>query len=101
MTTKPPVPAHATFIVVPAGTPASTCRGPSCQKRIYFARNPRTGSPTPVDCNVEGGETPSETKDASQLDMLAGAAGVHDGRGISHFFTCVDAEMFSRHKGAR
>lgn len=105
MTTKAPVPIHATFFDVPAGTPPATCKGAAmggtCTARIYYIENPRTGARTPIDCNVEGGEIPSETNDPSQLDMLAGdTANVHDGRGISHFFTCSDADMFTK-GGAR
>jgi hypothetical protein len=76
------------------------CRGPNCDRAIYFVTSPKSGSMTPVDCDVPGGRRPSETTDASQLDMLnAGEASVHDGKGISHYFTCSDADMFSKRGG--
>lgn len=92
---------RATWYAVPAGTQPTKCRGQSCQATIYFAPNPATGRVTPIDCDVPGGTRPSDTNDRSQLDMLSGGdADVHDGRGVSHFLTCADADQFSR-RGAR
>lgn len=85
------------MLTVPPGTRASYCRGPNCGKRIYFAMNPETHRVAPIDCDVEGGTRPSESKDTGQLDMLSGGeAAVHEGRGVSHFLTCSDAAMFTR-----
>src|SRR4051812_48023858 len=93
---KPIDPARATYYDVPAGTRASKCRGPSCGKTVYFITNPTTGRMVPVDCDVPGGERPSDTNDESQFDMLAGGlANVHNGRGVSHFATCRDVDMFT------
>jgi hypothetical protein len=93
MTTKP---ARApVFVVVPAGTRCSRCRGPNCTATIYWVRDPSTGRVSPIDCDVEGGKRPSDTKDFGQLDMLTGGeAEVFDGRGVSHFANCVDADRF-------
>ncbi len=88
------------FFKVPAGTRSARCNGPTCGKQIFFIINPRTGRPMPIDCDVEGGEAPSATKDKSQLDAFSTTTG-HDGRGVSHFLTCPDAEQFSRGRGAR
>lgn len=88
-------PSRATYYDVPPGTPASRCRGETCQATIYFITNPKTGRMVPIDCDVPGGERPSDTNDPSQLDMLAGAAAVHPGRGVSHFQTCPDVELFT------
>jgi hypothetical protein len=93
-----PVP-KPTFYTVPAGAQSTKCRGATCDATIYFIRSPKTGRPLPVHCDVEGGERPSDTADPSQLDMLAGEAAVHHGRGVSHFADCPDVEQFTR--GAR
>jgi hypothetical protein len=87
------------LFTVPAGTPAGKCRGPSCGAVIYWIRI--NGVPMPVDCepgNVTGCRRPSETKDTSQRDMFSsnGTAAVYDGKGISHFANCPDAELFRR-----
>jgi hypothetical protein len=86
------------WITVPAGTKPQACRGMefggSCCKQIYFSVNPRTGRPTPVDCDVPGGKHPSEAKDKRQRDLFAGDVEVRDGRGVSHFDTCPDAQRF-------
>lgn len=88
------------WYTVPAGARPSHCRGTSCNALIWWATNPATGRAVPIDCDVEGGKRPSESKDAGQLDMLSGGeAAVYDGRGVSHFTTCNDADQFSR--GAR
>jgi hypothetical protein len=93
--------AETRFYVVPAGTRPTRCRGSSCNALIYFVANPATGRMTPVDCDVEGGKRPSESKEKGQLDMLSGGeAAVYDGKGVSHFQTCADAEQFSG-QGAR
>ena len=89
------------FYKVPAGTRSSRCSGPTCGKQIYFITNPRSGRMMPVDCGVEGGEPPTATKDKGQSDLFAGEIMVHDGRGVSHFLTCPDAEQFSRGRGGR
>jgi len=89
-----------TLHTIPAGTKPVICRGSTCGKKIYFVRNPRTGSVMPVDAECEGGKRPSETKDVGQLDMLSGGeAAVFDGKGCSHFLNCPDANQFTR--GAR
>ncbi|HVX38776.1 MAG TPA: hypothetical protein VHB25_04305 [Gemmatimonadaceae bacterium] len=84
------------FYTVPAGTRSSQCNGSTCRAVIYWIENPDTGRKIPIDCDVEGGESPSETNDRRQRDMFAGSAFVHDGRGVSHFTTCPDVGEFSR-----
>ena len=80
---------------VPAGSRPSQCNGPSCRATIYWITNPVTGRMMPVSCDVEGGETPSETTDRRQADLFCADVAIHDGRGVSHFTTCPDAEFFS------
>jgi len=82
---------------VPAGARASQCRGQTCHATIYWVRNPATGRMLPVDCDVEGGNPPSDTDDASQVDAFApnGLASVYVGRGVSHFETCADVAQFT------
>ena len=81
------------FEVVPKGTNPSRCRGAGCDRDdIYwierrstakkYAKVPDHQRPTvrvPVDCAVPGGQEP---------DSLT------DGRGVSHFTTCVAADEF-------
>lgn len=88
------------FFTVPAGTKPSICRGAQCQKRMYWITNPATGRMVPIDCDVEGGQAPSEhAKDPTQESLFGEKVEHHDGRGVSHFTTCVDVDQFSR--GAR
>lgn len=83
-------------IAIPAGTKSVLCRGQTCGARIYFVLNPKTGRVTPVSVDGEGCRRPSESKDADQGDVFAGAAQVYDGVGISHFTDCPDADSFSK-----
>ena len=82
------------WITIPAGTSPSKCRGPNCRATIYWARG--AAGAVPGDCDVEGGRRPSETNDAAQADIFSGTADVHAGRGVSHFATCVDADLFRK-----
>lgn len=95
MTTRGPE-----FIAVPAGTRRSQCNGPTCRAVIYFVEHPRTGRPHPVDCDVEGGEHPSEPVDPRQLSLDGETVREHDGRGVSHFATCPDADHFRSRRTA-
>jgi len=73
---RPPV-----ILEVPAGTPARTCNGRTCNAQIYFVQK------APIHCDVEGGVRPTATE---------------KGRGVNHFGTCPDAAYFHRSKkGAR
>lgn len=94
------VPRNARFYDVPAGTKPTRCNGADCGRPMYWARNPTTGRAVPVDCDVEGGRTPSVNTNADQMGMFGVDAEVHDGRGVSHFLTCVNAAQFSG-QGAR
>lgn len=95
------MPAAANFYTVPAGTPKAQCRGETCHAVIYWIKSPSTGRMIPVDCDVEGGEEPSERADPRQLDVFGSRPiAQHDGRGVLHFTTCPDAEQFS-HGGRR
>ena len=87
-----------TWITVPAGSKPRPCQGMqlggSCCQMIYFSVNPQTGRATPVDCDVPGGRRPSESRDTKQRDLFAGDVEVYDGRGVSHYETCPDAQRF-------
>ena len=87
------------FLVVPAGTKPTECRGPTCGAVIYFITHPKTGRPHPVDCDVDGGEAPSAHKDSRQLGMFDDIGPPRDGRGVTHFTTCLDAAAFRRGVG--
>ena len=88
------------FYTVPAGARPSQCaateRGGSCTAVIYWTTNPDTSRPLPIDCDVDGGQAPSESADRGQLDAFAGETAVFDGRGVSHFETCPDRDLFRR-----
>jgi hypothetical protein len=91
------MPPTATFYTVPAGTPSAQCKGPSCHAVIYWINHPVSGRRIPVDCDVEGGEAPSTPVDPRQIDAFnASTLSSHDGRGVSHFTTCVDVDQFTR-----
>lgn len=86
--------ATSRFHTVPAGTKPSQCNGSTCRATIYWIRTPE-GRAIPIDCDVEGGEPPSDTNDRNQLDAFSGgSAFVFEGRGVSHFTTCPDADEF-------
>jgi len=68
---------------VPAGTREAECRG--CGEAVYWIITPK-GSKLPVDCDsVVGAYAPSG----------AFGDGQHEGRGVSHFQTCIKAADFS------
>lgn len=84
------------FYVVPAGHHSSRCRGSACGAIVYWLRDGERA--VPVDCSIDGGITPSETADASQIDLLSGdAPEIRDGRGVHHMTVCpCKAEFGSR-----
>jgi hypothetical protein len=92
--------AERQWFVVPAGTQATTCRSGKCSAPIYFIKHPRTGRPHPIDCAVPGGSEPSLMASGGLQRGLfdPSEAGARDGRGVSHFDTCIDAARF-RHLG--
>jgi hypothetical protein len=67
---------------IPAGTRAGQCRGRECRETIYFVDNGRgNGKTIPISCDVDGSFEPTDSA---------------EGRGVSHFGTCVNANDFSR-----
>lgn len=73
--------------------------GGVCSAVVYWIQD--NGQWRIIDADVEGGKRPSETNDATQLDMLSGnGAAVFDGAGWDHHATCADVELFRR-GGAR
>lgn len=62
---------------VPAKTPTAQCRG--CGAVIYWITT-KNDRKMPVDCDVDEGHAPD---------------GRIDGRGVSHFTTCTEANRFS------
>ena len=65
----------ASYLVIKAGTQPSSCR--SCRQRIFWILHPRTNRRHPVSVAVEGALPPGRDT---------------DGRGISHFADCPNAE---------
>lgn len=82
------------WFIVPAGTEVVPCRSPRCQKPIYWIEHPRTKRPHPIDCEVPGGKPPTINGDKEQVGLFDNGQPGTDGRGISHFETCVDAASF-------
>lgn len=83
-----PAPDKPQWETVPHNTPASTCtgkrRGGTCEQTVYWIERPKKGGKPgmariPVDCDVEGGQSPDS---------------LQDGRGVSHFQTCDDVGKF-------
>lgn len=93
-----PAPPKAVWIPVPPHCAPAPCGGPRCQRAIFKATNPRTGRTNPVDCDVEGGQRPRKGN-IEELPALEGLP--RYGLGVSHFQTCVDAEMFSQRNKPR
>lgn len=73
------------FYTVPKGTQPAECKSSGCRKAVFFIVTQR-GSRMPVDCDVEGGQEPTEEG---------------DGWGVSHFTTCADPNRFSKHTRGR
>jgi hypothetical protein len=70
--------------------------GGSCSAVVYWISDDR-GYRRIIDCDCEGGQRPSETKDTGQLDLISGTtAEIHDGRGCDHHAQCPDVELFRR-----
>ncbi len=72
------------FFDVPAGTPATQCR--SCGAVAYWIKT-AAGKPMLVDCDVPGGCEPWKGVPGD---------GEHDGRGVSHFSQCPDADQWRK-----
>jgi hypothetical protein len=85
--------------VVPAGSRKGVCSGIHCGAPIYWIKSPNSGRPMPISVDVEGGRVPSERADPRQLDAFSQGKGNVDGRGVSHFTVCPDADRFSRGGG--
>lgn len=68
----------ANLLTIPAGTPASRCRG--CGQLIFWVKTV-TGKSMPVSIAQDGATAPSPS---------------HDGRGSSHFADCPQAAQFRR-----
>lgn len=86
--------ADAQWFIVPAGSRSSSCRGPNCHVLIHWMKHPRTGKPHPIDCTVEGGLQPSVHAGEALPSLFGDQIPAQDGRGVSHFDTCVDARRF-------
>lgn len=95
--------ADLNWYTVPAGTRLAQCRSVACHKPIYFIVHPGSGRLHPIDCDLAGGTRPSaKPHDPAQIGLFAGGAieeVSHDGRGVSHFETCVEAALFRRGVG--
>ena len=72
------------WFTVPAGTPATECRG--CRQTVYWIIT-AAGHRMPVNCDVEGGLRPVR---------FGGVEAKDNGRGISHFVDCPQAGTFRR-----
>lgn len=92
--------ADTQWFVVPAGTKIAHCRSENCRKPVFFIKHPFTEKPHPIDCEVPYGRRPSsrphDPLQAGLFDDPALVEPAYDGRGVSHFETCVDAARFRR-----
>lgn len=88
------------WFIVPAGGKAAKCKSERCTKTIFWIKHPFTEKPHPIDCDVAGGRRPSpKAHDPLQtglFDAPTSSEPTFDGRGVSHFETCVDAEKFRK-----
>jgi hypothetical protein len=66
------------YFEVPAGTEASRCK--YCKRVVFWIKTPQTGSPAPIDCDVDDLEC--FRPDAARVKNA------RPGRGINHFITC-------------
>lgn len=82
------------WFTVPIGTPKSRCLGPTCGRQDIYWIETRWGRRMPIDCAVPGGREPSAKFDPAQQDLFGGRTEPRDGRGVSHFETCKDADYF-------
>jgi hypothetical protein len=80
------LPERPQWETIPRGTTPATCRGETCGDEVYWierkSRNKKTPDRTvrvPVDVDVPGAAAP---------DSLT------DGRGVSHYQLCPDADSF-------
>lgn len=101
MTTPAKPKREPAWLTVPAGTKAVPCKGAEqggkCAMPVYWIAHPRTGRPHPVDCiAVDGSVLPSaHAHGTEQGDLLSDTfEPARDGRGVSHWATCLDAARF-------
>ena len=84
------------LIPIPWSTPAATCR--ACGAEVYFVTDARTRRPHPVSVACRTSEPPR--REVVERDERTGTefvvAEARDGRGISHFEDCPEAERFRR-----
>lgn len=91
-----PTPPAPRWYEVPADARPVTCRSAACGATMYFVATPY-GTRVPVDCDVEGGRRPHPGSDPSQAGLFDdGQAPAQPGRGVSHYLTCLEPELFSR-----
>lgn len=69
------------WVVIPAGTKGSRCKGATCGKTIFFTEHPKSGKIHPYFCDMAEGKRPTETE---------------PGRGVTHYADCVDVDRFRK-----
>jgi hypothetical protein len=98
--------------IVKANSRASRCRGPNCNKVVFWHYGTQTGRTTIVDCKPE---YPANSKKYGQPHpmaercfppihpMASGPTYGHgmDGQGIDHHLTCHDVAQFGGRKTNR
>ncbi|RYE93956.1 MAG: hypothetical protein EOO75_03180 [Myxococcales bacterium] len=81
---------------IPAATLASPCRG--CGESIYFVTDPDTRRPHPVSVAPRGCHAPE--REVCERDERTGVeytvSPAREGRGVSHFANCPDADRFRK-----
>lgn len=84
------------FIVIPQSTAPVPCR--ACGETIYFVTDARTRRPHPVSVAAKGCRAPERGQ--FERDPRTGAEHAtvepREGRGVSHFDNCPDADRFRK-----
>lgn len=84
------------FITIPWNAAPVACR--ACGETIYFVTDARTRRPHPVSVAVKGGRAPERgqvernPRTGAELPVVEPS----EGRGVSHFENCPDAERFRK-----
>lgn len=82
------------YVIVPAGTPASQCRGKTCKALIYWTERPSRAK------NAPPGKVVRVPVDCDHNEQCVPPQHNEDGLGVNHFQTCADHEQFSAKKKA-
>lgn len=94
-------PRSPTLVRIPRDTPMELCAEPTCRKRIWKVKHPKTGKLTPAaveeTITLADGEVVPTGAFAPYLDASPSRATLPiDGLGYSHFIDCPASKHFRR-----